>query len=398
MELLDKHNKSDNGEQCWPFPHLRDRHRAPHALSIADIREQSDNKNAVDDGGEHGFLDLFSHNGRSPGAKDTSSLADNGRLGGWRTGGNTGGGRFQPRSRYAVFVPRSAKPFPSVTLRESGLSAHIEPDRFIPGTFQLIVDGTPQSHIDLDDPMHLFFEYVQRMGHVIDLIGEPGQPLTAVHLGAGAMTLPRYIAHTRPGSRQQVVELEERLIDLVREHLPLPRYANVRVRNGDAREVLAKLPSGLRGSVDVVIVDIFRGARTPAHVTSLEFYRAAVELLSSTGIILVNVADGPPLTFARSQVSTLGAATAHVAALAEPQVLKGRRFGNIVLVGTAGELPLEWLPRLLAGGPYPAKVLTGDELRHFTAGAPIVTDATSVPSPPPARSIFQTRTRGSSER
>ncbi len=282
---------------------------------------------------------------------------------------------------------------PSVILKESGYRAVIEADRFVPGSFQLVVDGTPQSHVNLDDPTQLFFEYVQRMGNVIDLIGDPGQPITAVHLGAGALTLPRYVAYTRPGSRQQVVELESNLVDLVREHLPLPRYAQIRVRHGDAREVVAKLPAGLRGAVDLLVIDIFSGARTPAHVTSLEFYASAVELLAPEGIVLVNVADGPPLAFARSQVATLRAAVANVAALAETQVLKGRRFGNVVLVGSNAPLPMDWLPRLLAGGPHPAKAVAGAELATFVAGAPVVTDATSVPSPPPARSIFQTGTR-----
>jgi spermidine synthase len=282
---------------------------------------------------------------------------------------------------------------PSIVLKESGYLAVIEPDRFVPGSFQLVVDGTPQSHVNLDDPTQLFFEYVARMGHVIDLIGDPGEPITAVHLGAGALTLPRYIAATRPGSRQQVVELESDLVDLVRENLPLPRGAQIRVRHGDAREVVGKFPPGLRGSVDLLIIDIFSGARTPAHVTSVEFYRSAVSLLAPDGIVLVNIADGPPLTFARGQVATLGAAVAHVSALAETQVLKGRRFGNVVLVGSNAALPLDWLPRLLAGGPHPAKAVAGAELTAFAAGASIVTDATAVPSPPPARSIFQTGTR-----
>jgi spermidine synthase len=282
---------------------------------------------------------------------------------------------------------------PSVVLKESGYRAVIEPDRFVPGSFQLVVDGTPQSHVNIDDPTQLFFEYVARMGHVIDLIGDPGEPITAVHLGAGALTLPRYIAATRPGSRQQVVELESDLVDLVRENLPLPRSAQIRVRHGDAREVVGKFPPGLRGSVDLLIIDIFSGARTPAHVTSLEFYRSAVSLLAPDGIVLVNIADGPPLTFARGQVATLGAAVTHVSALAETQVLKGRRFGNVVLVGSNAALPLDWLPRLLASGPHPAKAVAGAELEAFAAGASIVTDATAVPSPPPARSIFQTGTR-----
>lgn len=280
---------------------------------------------------------------------------------------------------------------PSVVLKNSGLRAVIEPDRWVPGSYQLVVDGTPQSHVDLDDPTRLFFEYVQRMGNVIDLLREPGEPITAVHLGAGAMTLPRYIAATRPGSRQQVIELETELVDLVREQLPLPKSAQIRVRHGDAREVVRKLPAGLRGTVDLLIVDIFSGARTPAHVTSVEFYREAAAVLKPDGVVLVNVADGPPLSFARGQAATLGTVVEHVAALAETQVLKGKRFGNIVLVGSNAALPLEWLPRLLASGPHPAKAVAGAELGQFVAGAAVVTDATAVASPLPGRSVFQLR-------
>ena len=159
-------------------------------------------------------------------------------------------------------MSRPAAQHPSITLKLSGHHAVIEPDRFTPGSFNLIVDGTPQSNVNMDDPGELFFEYVQRIGHVIDLIGEVGEPITAVHLGAGALTLPRYVEATRPGSRQQVVELESDLIDFVRGELPWDKRAQLRVRHGDAREVLAKLPAGLHGAVDLVVVDIFSGART----------------------------------------------------------------------------------------------------------------------------------------
>jgi len=279
----------------------------------------------------------------------------------------------------------------AITLAGSGYRAVIEPDRWVPGSFTLTVDGTPQSHVNIDDPGELFFEYIQRMGHVIDELGSPGAPITAVHLGAGAFTLPRYIEATRPGSRQQVVEIESDLVDFVRTNLPWSPRASIRVRHGDAREVLAKFPPGLRGSVDLLVIDIFSGARTPAHVTSQEFYRAAVELLSDEGVVLVNVADGPGLAFARGQVATLSSVVADVAMLAETQILKGRRFGNVVLVGSRTTLPLEWMPRLLAGGPHPSKVVAGAELRAFMQSAPIVTDATSTQSPPPAKSIFQVR-------
>lgn len=277
---------------------------------------------------------------------------------------------------------------PSIIL-SNGMNAVIEKDRWTDGGYTLVVDGTPQSHVYLDDPGNVFFEYVTRMARVIDIMRPPGQPITAVHLGAGGLTLPRYVEATRPGSRQQVIELERELVAFVREHLPWSPKASIRIRYGDAREVVGKLPAGLAGTADLLIVDIFGGARIPRHVTSIEFYRAAIEVLAPDGIVLVNIADGPPLQFARSQAATLADAVGEIAVLAETSVLKGRRYGNLVLVGSRVPLPLEWMPRLLAAGPHPAKVVSGAELTRFIAGAPVTTDETATPSPPPTKGIFQ---------
>lgn len=269
-----------------------------------------------------------------------------------------------------------------------GSIARVVPSRFA-GGFELEVAGTPQSHVDLDDPTHLHFEYVARMAAVIDRLRMPGQPLTAIHLGGGALTLPRYLAHTRPGSRQQVIELEQPLIDLVRAELPLPRGAQVRVRIGDAREVAAKLPAGLQGAADLVVSDVFAGAQTPAHLTTLEYYRVLAGLLAPGGVLLVNVADGAGLAFARRQVATVRAVLGEVIVLAEVQTLKGRRFGNLVIAASAEPLPVEWLPRLMAAGPHPAKVAQGDEIDAFVRGAAVVTDADATASPKPAASLFE---------
>jgi len=255
--------------------------------------------------------------------------------------------------------------------------------------YELVVDTTPQSHVDLDDPTHLHFEYVARMGAVIDQLRMPRQPLTAVHLGAGALTIPRYVEATRPGSRQQVIELEPALVDLVREHLPLPRGAAIRVRIGDAREGLGRLPAALTGAVDLLVSDVYSGAQTPAHLTTIEFYTAAAQLLAPEGVLLVNVADGAGLAFARRQVATIREVLPHVVVLAEVQTLKGRRFGNLVVAASASPLPTEWLPRLMAAGPHPAKVAQGAELDEFVRGARPATDADATASPKPAASLFE---------
>ena len=270
----------------------------------------------------------------------------------------------------------------------SGLIAEIVEDRWVPGSMVLEVDGTPQSHVNLRDPSELFFEYIRRIGFVIDLFRTPAQPISALHLGGGAFTLPRYIDATRPCSRQQVIELEGALVDLVREAAPLPRNASIRVRRGDARATLAKLPAGMHGAMDLVVVDIFAGDRTPAHVSSIEFYELVRPLLTPDGTVVVNVADGAGQRFTRGQAATLASLFPSVCAIAEPQVLKGSRFGNVVLVASEQAEELTWLPRLLASGPHPARMLAGREFEDFVRGAKPVTDADAVDSPRPARELF----------
>ncbi|WP_447949271.1 spermidine synthase [Microbacterium aurum] len=277
---------------------------------------------------------------------------------------------------------------PAQARLSDGTIARVVRSRFA-GGFELDVDGTPQSHVDPDDPSHLHFEYVARMGAVIDLLRMPGQPLTAIHLGAGALTLPRYVEHTRPGSRQQVIELEQSLVDLVRAELPLPRGAQVRVRIGDARDVAARLPAGLQGSADLVVSDVFAGAQTPAHLTTVEYFRILAGLLAPDGVLLVNVADGAGLAFARREVATVRAVLPEVIVLAEVQTLKGRRFGNLVIAASHAPLPVTWLPRLMAAGPHPAKVAQGAELDEFVRDARVATDADATASPKPAASVFE---------
>lgn len=296
--------------------------------------------------------------------------------------------RARVRARaYARDVGRKrerAEEAPSARL-SGGSIARILPSAYGSG-FEVDVDGTPQSHVDPDDPTHLHFEYVARMGAVIDQL--PPGPLTAVHLGAGGLTIPRYVEATRPGSRQQVVELEQALVDLVRAHLPFPRGASIRVRIGDAREGLGRMPASLEGRVDLLVSDVYSGAQTPAHLTTVEFFEAGARLLAPTGVMLVNVADGAGLSFARREVAAVREVLPEIALLAEVQVLKGRRFGNLVIVASASPLPIDWLPRLMAAGPHPAKVASGAEIERFIAGALPARDGDASDSPRPSPSLF----------
>jgi spermidine synthase len=267
---------------------------------------------------------------------------------------------------------------------DSGV-AELVPDADRPRSWTLVVNGTPQSHVDLDDPAYLDFEYVRRLGHLTDLAAPAGRPLRVLHLGGGGLTLARYVAATRPRSSQQVAEIDAALVDLVRRHLPLDRTARIRVRTGDARAILTRAPED---AFDLVVSDVYAGGRSPAHLTSVEFFTAAARTLRAGGLFAANLADGAPLSFARAQVATLRAVLPEACLIADPAVLRGRRFGNLVLVAGRVAPPVADLTRRAAGDPFPGRVLHGDELTRFTGGARPVTDATAHPSPPPPDGVF----------
>ncbi|MFJ4027766.1 spermidine synthase [Paenarthrobacter sp. NPDC089989] len=230
----------------------------------------------------------------------------------------------------------------------------------MPGSYILSMGGAEQSHVNLANPSEIFYEYLRRIGHVVDLAATPGAAISALHLGAGALTLARYIQATRPGSRQHAVELERELLDFVLHQLPMPDGTRLTTHIADARAALAELPAELR--FDVVILDIFSGPDAPAHIACTGFYEEAAQRLQPDGVLIVNVGDEPALTLVRSQVKAMQEAMADVAAFAETGMFEGRYPGNIILVGTQTRWSPAWTSELLARGPHPATVLTGVDL------------------------------------
>ncbi|MFI6856426.1 spermidine synthase [Streptomyces sp. NPDC050416] len=264
-------------------------------------------------------------------------------------------------------------------------TAKLMPDIDRERAWLLTVDGAPQSYVDLDDPTHLEFEYARRLGHVLDVVGEPGRALDVVHLGGGALTLPRYVAATRPGSRQDVVEVDRGLLELVAEHLPLPEGVRVELHAADARKWLENAATD---SADVIVADVFGGSRVPAHLTSVAYVREAARVLRGSGLYLANLPDAAPFGFLRSQLATLATVFEELVLIAEPGVLRGRRFGNAVLVAGREPVDIAALVRLTAADAFPARVEHGAALRDFIGDARPVRDEDAVPSPEPPDGAF----------
>lgn len=256
----------------------------------------------------------------------------------------------------------------------------IVPDRDRPSAFTLRVNGTDQSHIDLDDPTRLDFDYMQRMAHVIDAFGEPGQPVRIVHIGGAALTIPRYVAATRPRSSQTVLEPDEQITLLVREQLPLPRNCGIKIRPVDGRSGVAAMRDDL---ADLMILDAFDGAQIPAELTTAEFFADMARVSAERGMVLLNLADKAPFPYVRRAIRGVCDAFAQVMISAEPATLKGRRFGNVLVVASQDALPWEDLARRAASSPFPYRVLSPEDVIATYAAKQPFTDADSQKSPPP---------------
>lgn len=254
------------------------------------------------------------------------------------------------------------------TLTTGGAKAEIRADALVPGAFVLSIDGADQSHVDLGDPGSLFYDYVRRIGTVIDRFRMPGRPITAVHLGAGALTLPRYVQATRPGSEQHVVELHGDLVDFVTAHLPLPGGTRLTVHPGDAAFEVPRLVGTALAPADLVVSDLYRGVVIPPTLRTPEFYAGVARLLAPRGLLAVNIADDEGLPVTRDLLHAVSGALPHALVVGPASVVGSGHAGNSVILASATPALTDLVTDLAAAGPHPGAVLTAPELRERALG------------------------------
>jgi spermidine synthase len=245
------------------------------------------------------------------------------------------------------------------------------------GGVTVMMDGSPQSHVNLTDPGSLGFEYIAHFAAVIDTL--PAGRLAVTHIGGAGLTLARYVNAERPGSPQIVLEPNVQLTDLVRRDLPLPRLHRIRVRAVDGLTGVAQLADA---SADVVVLDAFAQGRVPAELTTVQFLADVCRVLRPRGIMLANIADEPDKVYLRRVYAGLVAVFGQVALLGTHEILKGRRFGNTVAVAAHSPLDIGALRRQVAKMAFPTGLRDGTQLARQFAGSTAFTAADSAPSPP----------------
>jgi SAM-dependent methyltransferase len=246
----------------------------------------------------------------------------------------------------------------------------VDPDRSSGRTLWL--DTLRHSYVDLADPTHLELTYTQVLGDVVDSVAPSGAAIDAVHVGGGGFTIPRYVAATRPGSDNLVLELDEEVVDLAERELGLELDDDLRVETGDARVGIADVPSE---SADLIVGDAFGGRAVPWHLATREFVIELARVLRPGGVLAQNVIDLPPLGFLRAELATMRDVFEHVAVIAPAPRLAGDEGGNFIVLASDRPLPIDAiLAANAARGDDDRALSQADAVDDFIGGADVLTD------------------------
>lgn len=263
----------------------------------------------------------------------------------------------------------------------SGVNDRVVPDPDQPGAFRVQVGATAQSWVDPNRPDRLIFEYVQHIAAILDctLLARPrSERIRVIHVGGGGLSLPRWVEWRRPQTAQIVLEPDKDLMAEVRHKLPLGRQSGIKVRELDGLTGMAQMRDDY---ADCVIVDAFDEGRVPAELATWEWFADVVRVLRPGGLVMMNLIDAAPFDWARRCLAGMAAHCRHLMLGAEPAILRGRRFGNLVLTGSTVALPVAGIERRSASDPFPYRLLVNKGLAGWRGGAQAFNQADAEPSP-----------------
>jgi MFS family permease len=201
--------------------------------------------------------------------------------------------------------------------------------------YSLILDGTYNSYVALDEPKFLAFAYTRWMAKAIDNTFLPKKPLDVVFVGGGGFTMPRWLEATRPGSTSVTLEVDSDLVEFDEERLGLEPSPDLEVVVGDARVTMLDVPDE---SADVVVGDAFSGFTVPWHLTTAEWVEEVKRVLRPDGLYTLNMIDEGPMDLIRAEAATLLDAFEYVRLITFSDPADRPVGGNIVLV--ASDRPL----------------------------------------------------------
>jgi spermidine synthase len=234
----------------------------------------------------------------------------------------------------------------------------------------LVLDDLVHSYVNLEDPLDLRF-YVRIFGDVVDASYQERSAIDALHVGGGGFSFPRYLAATRPGSRNRVIEVDPGVTKLARDELALRTNDRFTVLTGDARLGVRAEPTS---RYDLVVGDAFGGVAVPWHLTTREFIKDIRDVLTPRGSYIVNMIDFPPTDFVRAEIATLGEVFDHVVLIAPVELVDRSSGGNFIVVASDAPIDESAIDRRIVARRGNERLYSGADLADFVGGARPLTD------------------------
>ncbi len=127
----------------------------------------------------------------------------------------------------------------------------------------------------------------------------PAARIKILVVGLGSGTGIAVLAHHFPGAAITVIDIDGRVIQMVRDHYPLIDWLatqkfpdgmpRLRLETGDARQFIRFHPAA-EGPYDIVILDAYTaGSTIPSHLMTREFYHQCADIIAPDGVLLANV-------------------------------------------------------------------------------------------------------------
>jgi len=151
----------------------------------------------------------------------------------------------------------------------------------------LILDNLVHSYVNLENPLHIEYQYEKIYAEVLKWRFKREAAFSALTIGGGGYTFPRYMEAFYPNAFLSVVEIDPEITGIARRYLGLPDRTRIRTCNTDGRWFVMNC----REKYDVIFIDAYNDLSIPYHLTTREFAAQLKNILNPGGILLTNIID-----------------------------------------------------------------------------------------------------------
>ena len=162
-------------------------------------------------------------------------------------------------------------------------------------------------------------------------------------LGGSGYAYPKYFLEKYPERRIDVVEIDQQLTNLARQHFKLKDDPNLTIFHEDARTFF----NHNNRKYDAILTDVFNSQFTlPFQLTTREFVQHQYDALTDSGLVIVNIISSIQNRgnlFLLSEAKTFRQVFKRVLFFAVNDPKNGDVIQNIMLVALKGDLPANGL-------------------------------------------------------